>query len=238
MKKRINILLVLLLLTGCTCEYDLKISKETYKEEIKLIASNTEENNQLNQKWIIPINREIYNHPGDSETPIPADTEIYKYTLSGNTLIFSYNFDGNQYQKSSAVANCYNTLTVTNYMNSMILSTSKNAICFEQYPTLTNLIVNITIDGKVSSHNADRVNGNVYTWQINRNNASSKAINLVIDNLNDEPTTSKLNNNSSTNSTTKKDYTLYIFCGILLIVIVVIYIIFNKIKNNEKDNDI
>jgi hypothetical protein len=120
----------------------------------------------------------------------------------------------------------------------MILSTSKNAICFEQYPTLTNLIVNITIDGKVSSHNADRVNGNVYTWQINRNNASSKAINLVIDNLNDEPTTSKLNNNSSTNSTTKKDYTLYIFCGILLIVIVVIYIIFNKIKNNEKDNDI
>lgn len=43
---------------------------------------------------------------------------------------------------------------------------------------------------------------------------------------------------SDNSSTNKKDYTLYIFCGILLIVFLLGYLIFNKVKNNGNKMDV
>ena len=53
MKKKIFILiLILLLTTGCTCEYNLTIDDNTFKESISLIASTNEDVKQF-EGWLI-----------------------------------------------------------------------------------------------------------------------------------------------------------------------------------------
>lgn len=238
MKKRIFIMIIALLFaTGCTCEYNLKIDGDTYKEQIKLVSTNQEEASLFNKDWEIPANKEQSNIGEDPSTTDLNINNIYKYNLLNNTLTFNYDFSQNKYQSSLAVAKCYNNLTVTNYENSIIISTPSKAICFDNYPSLDNVIVNITVDKKVISNNADSISGNVYTWKLNKNNASNKSINLVLNNSDAKPSSGSSNNDNNPNQKQKKDYTMYIFCGILLIVLLVGYLIFNKIKNKEDAMD-
>lgn len=240
MKKRINILLIMLLLTtGCTCEYNLQIDDDTYKEEVILKADNSEELSNFNNKWQISIDKNESNIGTDpSATEEPTSNGMYKYNLTGNNLVFTYTFPINQYTYSTAVSKCYNNLTTTNYNNSIIISTSSNAICFDNYPNLNNVIVNITVDRNVISNNADSVSGKTYTWQLNKNNANNKSVNMVLDkkSIENKNIDNTISNKSNTNN--KKDYTMYIFCGILLIVFLLGYLIFNKIKNKENDMDV
>lgn len=228
MKKRIIIFLIAVLFTtGCTCEYNLKITNGEYQEEIKLTGTNSDEIDRLNTNFNIPVNEEEYNHPGDSSTTEQTDTEVYNYTFNNNTATFTYTFGMDDYQNSSAVSNCYNTLTVDDYNDSTIISTSQQVNCFNKYPTLSSIKVNVTIDGVVTSHNADSVNGNVYTWNLTRNNASKKGINIIFKEKDDTGTEV---NNIPTKK--KRDYSMIILSGILLLVFLIGYAIFNKIKNN------
>lgn len=240
MKKRINILLIMLLLTtGCTCEYNLRIDNDTYKEEVILKADNSEELSNFNNKWQISIDKNESNIGTDpSATEEPTSNGMYKYNLTGNNLVFTYTFPINQYTYSTAVSKCYNNLTTTNYNNSIIISTSSNAICFDNYPNLNNVIVNITVDRNVISNNADSVSGKTYTWNLNKSNANNKSIDLILDNSNEESKTTDNNNPNKNNTDNKRDYTMYIFSGMLLLSFLLGYLIFNKIKKEENNMDV
>ena len=231
MKKRIFIIIVLLLFTtGCTCEYNLSIENNIFKEETKITSSTSNELSSFSTSWKIPTDKSEYNVGLDPESTIEFNSNLYKYNLSGNVLSFKYDFSISDYPNSSAVSNCYNTLNIINRIDSIIISTSKENKCFDNYPNLEALKINIKIDTSVKSHNADVVNGNTYTWNITKNNANNKPINLVLTNNNNSGTN---NNQNDKHTTEKKDYTLYIFCGILLVIMLCAYFIINKIKNNK-----
>lgn len=235
MKKRIFLIITILLLTtGCTCEYNLTINGNNYLEEIILNAETSEEISNFNGKWEIPIDKDEYIEMSGFDYETDVNTNKYNYKLSSNKLIFNYKFNGSQLSKSTAVYNCYNKLTVTNYSNTTIISTSSKADCFDKHPPLTSVKVNITVDREVISNDADNVSGNTYTWNITKDNANNKSINLVLSNssLEKEPS-------SSSNENTKKrknDYTLYIFLIILVLIVYLGYKWFMKFK--DKNNNI
>ena len=238
MKKKILIISTLILFaTGCNCEYNLNIENNVYKEEVILMGEDASEVYSFNKKWEIPVDKDEYNVGLDPQSDSIDSSDIYTYKLSGNNLTFSHNFTKNEYAKSSAVSNCYDMLTVSNYSDSIIISSSQNVKCFDRYPSLNNVTVNIKVDKKVTSNNADNLNGNTYTWQLNKNNVNNKSINLVLENKSTESDDSS--NSSSNNVITKKeqDYTLYIFSGILLVIMLIGYFIFNKIKNKNDQMD-
>lgn len=246
MKKRILLIATILLFTtGCTCEYNLTIDNNVYKEEIILIGKTLDEISSFENDWKVPIDKDIYNLGLDPSSKIPEQNDLYNYKLRGSRLTFTYDFTRNQFENSSAVSNCYNKLTVSNYENSIVISTSQKALCFEEYPTLTNVKINITVDKKVTSNNADSRNGNTYTWNINKNNASNKSINIVLENkeTNISDDNSKDNNyqnnneNNNQQKENKNDYTLYIFSGILLIIMLLAYNFVNKLKNKSDKMD-
>ena len=231
MKKRIVLLLIILLITtGCTCRYNLTITNNVYKESISITAENSTEITNLNQKWQIPVDKEEYDVGTDPSTKTIPVTNTYNYNFSGSNLKLNYDFTKNTYVNSTAVFNCYKTLNIENYASSIIISTSKSATCFEKYPTLTKLVVTVNVDKKVTSHNADSVSGSTYTWNINRDNYTNKAINLVLENNDND---SKVTKPEEISTNPKKDYTMYIFAGILLIVMLAAYVIINGIKNKE-----
>jgi len=96
---------------------------------------------------------------------------------------------------------------------------------------MDNVVVNIKTDLKVSKNNADKVEGNTYTWIINKDNYSNKPINIEISKL--STSQSILNNITNEN---------YILSGGLVIIILVLVIcvsviyIFMK-RKHKKTND-
>ena len=181
MKKILIVLGILLITTGCTCEYNLDIENGKYNEEIKINAKTVSEKNNFNNEWKIPTNKNEYDIGIDSENADIDYTKIYSYRTSGNSLIFSQEANRGEYNNSTAVYNCYNKLTVDIQSGSTIISTSNAVKCFDKYPDLTEITVNITVDKPVKSCNADNAFGNTYTWNLNRSNANNKPINLIIE---------------------------------------------------------
>lgn len=241
MKKRIILLIILLLLTtGCTCEYNLNITGNKYSEEVIITANTSEEINNINNEWKIPVDKEEYDYlGGDPSTTATASGDTYKYNISANKLTLNYDFTRTSLNNSTAISNCYSQATIQSYKDSTIISTSDKVLCFSNYPSLTNLKINITTTKPVKNHNADKVSGNTYTWIITKNNANNKPVNMVINNGESSSSTNPSSSSSSSQTNTNKnDYTLYIFCGILLIVLLFGYFIFKKIKNNADDMDV
>lgn len=238
MKKRIIVLVIsLLLMTGCTCEYNLTIDNSNYQESISINGTTNDEIIHFNNDWKVPIDKNEYNNiSGEPGTKVEIDTDIYQYKLTGNNLTFTNDFTKSNLNNSTAISICYDKVTIQNYEDSIIISTSNKVQCFNKYPSLTNIKINITTDKPVKKHNADSVNKNTYTWNISQNDSESKPINMIINNKYSEP--SKESQSSQTdNKNNKKDYSLYILCGILLIIVLIGYLIIKKIKKNSDDMD-
>lgn len=233
--KRNLLLCLLIFLTGCSAQYNLNITGNTYMEEVILTGSSSEENNALNRKWQIAYDKNIYNI-GDEDT---KTDEVYDYKYNGNMLTFSHQFSSNNYSDSTAASICFNKVTVNNYIDEIIISTSPKAECFNKYPNLTNITAKITTDKKVLSNNADSVSGNTYIWNLTKGNASNKAINMVLEdsgNRNPDSASSRKQKQKSDSKFTEK-YAMYIFCSILLIVFLVAYAIYKKITKEDASID-
>ena len=237
MKKALMMIGILIITSGCTCEYNLKIENNTYSEEVILIATTTSEKEEFNRAWKVPIDKDTYNIGLDTEETGSDNDEYYDNKIVGNRLIFSHDFNKSDYSKSSAVSNCYNSLSISNSSDKIIISTSKEVKCLDDYPNLTELKINITTNNPVKTHNADSISGNTYTWNINKNNANNKSINLILVNENNSvsnTTTTVASNNTITPDKPRKDYSMYIFSAILLAVMLTVYAIYNKRKNKEE----
>ena len=228
--------MILLLTTGCTCEYNLIIDGNNYKEEVIITAETSDEISSFNQKWEIPIDKDEYEKISGFDNETEVDSKIYKYKLSSNKLIFNNDFYLGNISKSTAVYNCYNKLTISNYNNTTIISTSPKANCYDKHPPLTRVKGNKKVDRDVISNNADSVNGNTYTWIITRENAESKAINMIVDNSDEENDlpSSSINKNNTTSK--KNDYTIYIFLIVIVLIILIGYKWFKNFK--ERNNNI
>lgn len=259
-RKYIFILAITILFTtGCNCEYNLTINNNNYNEEIRIIADNETEASQFNLSWKIPTDKKEYSMVGDPDS-IPEYDNTYNYTLKNNILTFSNSFKYNEYKNSSAVSVCFERFKVSTSSNKITISTRSKIECFDEYDKLNSITINVKVDKEVIEHNADKVKENIYTWYIDKSNLTTKSINLVLQN--DEEDSSKKSdieisnndNNSSGNLTNSSqnssssnisnhtknnnnDYTLYIFCGILLLVMLLAYFTFNKIKNKNNKMD-
>ena len=84
------------------------------------------------------------------------------------------------------------------------------------------LVINIKTNNEVISNNADKVNGNVYTWIINKDNKDKVDIQIRI-----------------SKHTIYLKTIIYSIIGILFIVLLFVgYIFYNKFKNRDSVNDI
>jgi hypothetical protein len=238
MKKKVFILIVLvLLMTGCTAEYNLVIEDDTYKENITIVGETSNEINSFSGPYYYPTDKEEYENMPDYIDEKTFD-KVYKYQLTGNKLTFTNDFTSDEFVNSLGASKCYNTVNVFNQSGNTIISTSQKNSCFTTYPMLNQIKVTITIDKPVVSSNATSVNGSTYTWLFNRDGKEDKSINLVFENATSLPPSS--NSQKVVDSTEEflDKYGLYIFLGVLIILILFGYAAFNKMKekNNKMDD--
>lgn len=193
MKRKMFLLLALtFLMCGCTAEVNLNIKDLSVEEEIIIDAYPNDDYSKEQLKASFRNYIPIY------ATDIVPDTEPDKKVSGisyyqkkvqdvGNGYRFNYSnrFKLETYKEAKSIKEGFKSANITFDKNekSILISTDNNGLLyFNKYPLLTEVKINITSSYIVKESNADSVNGNVYSWKLNRN--SKKNIYMLIDQSN------------------------------------------------------
>ena len=214
MKKIILLILLVLLLTGCKATYNISFDKNI-NESIKIYTSNTNIET-ANKETVNKVSEELYN--------FEYGYEYYKKEkyYEGNNTGYNYTnkFDYEDYNMYTELQKCYDDFNYSNDDNTVSLSTSEQFTCFDYYPEIEEVTINMTSQYNITSSNADKVDGNTYTWIINKDNYQNKPLEIKI-NKKQEYKEKKI--------TSKMIITFGIF------LILVLYLLLS-IKKNKKGN--
>ncbi len=216
MKKRIIVLLFgVLLLTGCTADYNLEIDNNLLKEEITGMVSKNElnENNSEAPNTVSSLINE-------KQYPFANSTEIYDKKLNedGNNINYKYsfNYDMTNFDKSSLINTCFENHEIVDLGNYYSIKLSGEFYCLYA----KNINVNVTSNLNVISNNAKKVKDNTYTWVINKDTTN---IEFVVDKT--KPFTKNNKKGSST-------FRIISFV-ILMVLSGITYLLYKKKSNNE-----
>ena len=188
--KRIWFVFLVILLTGCSVNYEVDIDRDVIlKENIHFNANNDTDIEKIKEfNYYVPID---YTN-NDSSIYEKKAKDIKYYSIFKNrdnsSLVFKYNkynvdnFNYNMFGKT-----CYKYVTLMKNVDKkakkkeLILSTSRQFLCFDNYENLDDVNITITSKYKLKETNADIQERHKYTWNITKENANGKFIYLVLD---------------------------------------------------------
>ena len=219
-----------LLLSGCSAEVNLEIVDDKINESTVITAYE----NAIYSKEILRTSFRNYipafardvivDTMPDEEFP---DVSYYEKSETdlGNGYLFNYKYTFNidEYEEARTVKDGFRSYNISydRANNKLTLSTDNEGIIyFNDYPSLDEVIINIKTDYLVEDNNADRKDGNTYTWVFTKD--SNKSINMVIN----------MENNS--NNVLGIDNGVIIII-VSLVIIAFIVFIFLMIKNNKNN---
>lgn len=245
-KKLILAIFVALFTTGCTVDYNLLIEDNKIKETTTFHqdSSDTDEKSYMYSQYL-------------EEYPIYIDEEYLYYDpnkkVEGNTYYDkSITDDSNGYNATYKAEFEIKEYDRSRFFNDAFVNRSsgydKNERCyyiiadklkiFEQENNINHINVSINIVGyKVIESNQDSVNNNIYTWSFDRSDKGRKNITIKFKKENSNIEIDPSDNKTEPNKVDSK-YTMYIFYGILLLVIIIGYLIFRKMKQSNDINNI
>ena len=194
--KKILILLSILLLTGCSAEYDLVIDKNSFKEDVKISEVSKSNWTKLaydtyNYKEAIDFftsNKIAVSYRNVKFEDAIKNSESYEASKITNNqelgVEYSYDFKSQDFSTSTMVKACYDLFNILIDGDSTYLSTSKEVNCFERFPLLDKITINVQSRYIVTGNNADVIDTktNTYTWNLTKNEAQNSPIYLVLDN--------------------------------------------------------
>lgn len=216
-KKKIIILLLPLLLTGCTINYDLTINKNSISETITGSVEKSEyeikdTDTSLNNFYIL-INEDV--------NPVISSDDLYKKNIidtdTGIDYKYTYNYKKN-YDKSRIINSCFENHLVSETDDYYKIELTGKFYCLYS----DKIDINVTSNYEVIENNASVVNGNKYKWIIN----SSDNVNILL-------TVSK--KVEYTEPVKAKTFSTFQLIGLIIFVIltVITYFLYKK-KNSGK----
>lgn len=216
--KKVIILFIVLLTSGCTVQYNINIDENYINEDINMTVDKT------------ILNEGTYNELVSKTNNVYLNTDKYyqvNYKEDANNLNvnYKYNHKIKDFSNSKIINWCYHEREIKVEKNRLIISTGKIFDCAnaESNSSVDNAQINITTKLKVIKSNADQVNGNTYTWNINKNNYTNKPIEMTLQLPKD--------NTILINSTKETIWVYAVF--IIPVAIVIIYLLWKKKRINK-----
>jgi len=223
MKKIIFVFVAILLLTGCSSEYNLRFENQMITEEIiGYIPSNYDQEDISLDSGVPEPDNEYEFIFNDNLTPFINDKGVVYNKIVDEQgdytkITWKYSFLHEEFQNSSAFNLCFEDASIIANDEKYDLTFSGMFSCLYG----EELKINITTPNKVLSHNAHSQKGNTYTWIVNDENVKDLVIQMEI---------------------SKTVPFNWVYAGIVVAVIAVIAIpimyVISKIKNREKINEI
>ena len=205
---------LLILLSGCTVNYNVEFVNGEFKEAIEFNVNSEEytatDLREMDLYAVYDTNEQI----------------LYDKNISENnglvTGTFSYDYKGVDYNNSRVFRQCYDVYGVREDEEYYYIKTNGEFKCMiVDYISADEVRINFKTNHEVVDHNADMVDGNTYTWIVNAANASDKPINITI-------------SKHDINSGGFKLNTLTIAFIIVILVAIIGYLVFSFIAK-EKD---
>lgn len=196
--KKLAIFMSIFFLCGCTATYDVNITDDGIKETITVTPENDTELSQI-RSYSMDDTAYISDADSPDDLEKTPGVEYYDYKLQNNNIIASYEFK-ERYADSHAANYCYPSFVFLEG-NTTRINTTINFECFNYYPSLNKATINITVPYTVVKHNAPIVNGNTYTWVVERGE-SDAAIDLEYK----APEKKKSSNNLETYASLRKQH--------------------------------
>ena len=186
-KKILLMFILILLLSGCSVEYNVSLENDSFKESGSLIEKkenkdNVSKNGFSFEEQINYTYQSMHDVLNGQEMEKTQSFELKKIDTDKEIgLTYSNELKQNKYYLSPIIRQCYDNVSVKNSNNNIKISTGNYFKCFDYYELLNNVTVNFTTNYKVVNNNADEIKDNTYTWFINKNNFKNKEISIEID---------------------------------------------------------
>jgi len=175
--KKILVIIMLLLFTGCKAEYCIEFIDDTITEKVVITAPGTLEYEAIKNNKFAPVPA-FKNSAYNLEEPVKNEgVEYYGLTASDNKINLEYKFKIEEYEESYIANSCYNYFKIFREEDNIVLSTGKEFNCFYPGRDIDEIDVIITTNHKVLYNNADKVINNKYIWNL-KNDDSDKNIQI------------------------------------------------------------
>lgn len=210
------LLVLLLLITGCSGQWNLKIDNDYVDEDVSLSFPRDASSDQLFRNQ---TSESISVYGGNEKYKMDKKEDGSNYNVN-----YSYRHDILKFGKSNFMIKCFSSNNITDDGEIINIETSDrfNCINLDDGAYLNEVKFNITTDLEVVSNNADEIIGNKYIWVFDSDNYENKNINIKI---------------KKDNSLSKKivdgisNYFVIIIVIILIIVFFILFLMHIKKKN-------
>jgi len=196
MKKIIVLLALVVLLTGCSANVNIKVTSSGIEEEIIV---NAYSDSTISKEEIAKSFRKympVFNNVPLSDTEPDTNKKGIEYYSrrqndlgSGYQYIYKYNYKFDDYKNARSISQGFKSKIIQRNSvdkNIMISTDSSGLKYFEQYSNLESVTINIQTSYKVLENNANYVNGNTYTWVMKKD--TKKSIYMLIEDPNADET--------------------------------------------------
>ena len=172
---KLGLLLLVFCLTGCDVNYNLTITNDDMIESVDFWYPNTKENEKILDQYL-SVDHQAYFDMDNSINYNYLQKKISNDNKIGMNMEYRYNDDN--LQKSSLLNRCYYKKSVINTDDEVIINAEGPISCMymDDIKQFDSLRININTKLKVIKNNADKVDGNTYTWIINEDNYKSHSI--------------------------------------------------------------
>jgi hypothetical protein len=212
MKKIILLSFILILLSGCTANYEVVIDGDKIKERLTITETDKSIFDKITDTgWTV---RDSFDALLSGDEFSRQDYSI-KSLNSEDQLGVKYSNDSLESLENSSVINqCFNNPSISVEDNIVYIDTGEFE-CFDLYDNLDSIRIVFKTNHKVLDANADTIENDSYIWNITKD--SNKVIKISYD-----------------SSITKINYTTYIVVVLIFIVLIIgLLLVFRKVKNKN-----
>lgn len=221
-------LCLILLLSGCSVEYDLTLNDDLTVSEKVVATEKTKRMEALTKqkgKQAVNYLYDMFKRNGEDITLTSRDDDYNTYATA-----ITFHEDINDYA-SKFSSDVFDNVNVTKDGNIITFSAKQKELLSSDtnYSLLyDDITVNITIPFEVTSNNADKVNGNTYTWNIKKD-SDYKTIEFSYKEGNKKD---EVNINVN-NETYNIHYGVVIAVGLVIIIGSIVLFVYIKNKKNN-----
>jgi hypothetical protein len=175
MLKRLLLIPILLIITGCGSKYEIEFTENnTIKDTINIFEDNKivknyskeDEDKLLNQ--ILDFERGYEHYKRELYTT--EKVTGYKYT---------YEFKFEEYDALSQLRKCYEDLILEENDKEIKLTTKGEFLCKTYHKEMPYIDINIKSNYKIKETNGKTKDNNVVTWRIDKNNYKNSPIQIT-----------------------------------------------------------
>ena len=210
--KKIFIIVVLIILTGCNATYKLEFRDNVLKEKISIQGNNLK-----------------YFTDNKFYAVMDGASNFVEYTkrVKNNSVNFNHNYSFKNYSNATVLKTCFNAYSIIEEDDYYILSTSKGIKCAveEDSVLLDNLKIVIKTNHVVEESNANS-NGKKsyeYVWEFDKNDYNDAKIYMKL-----------YKDKYVFNYNNEFVILISIIAGIILTILFTAFIIVRKVKNAQK----